>query len=584
MVRAEDRFIQGGWEYDKLFPKAQGKTRTVRKAATLNDTLGLLSRIVQEKGAQAKEIAKKLSGATVLETARNLWNFCTRFVRYKEDQEGIEQVRDTARLWADRSTGVDCDCFTQFISAVLTCLRIGHALRITKYPDYTRPWLSDDEIQYSHIYVVIPQRKGEIIIDPVYHEFNREAPYITKKDIPMELQYLSGIPDEEPFNMDIEDLSGGVGDLGLFKRKNKAGEKREDKQGSGVLHTVNRFNPAVAAMRAGVLAAMKLNLYGIAKKLRWAYLSEAEARKRGFEMERWTKYVKALHKLEKTFFSAGGKPENLKKAILEGKGNKDRAMPLKGFTLGYGEFQAHSSLVEILGPEIYSSEVVRPSVQSGVSGLGEVATAAALGVASTLLTALALLLKSIGELKHGPSPETAADPNSPDENLPANMQLPAAQDMELAPAALPSTQLQPEELVMMQQQANYRTPGEAMPAPTPGVDENQPTESKGFMGWVKDNPLLAAGIGVTLVGGGALLISSLTRKKKKSDAAMNGIPGGKRKSGKKRKKKSKARKQRKQKAKAKSKKKTPASCKPRKHTRRRARKSPFKFMRVELRD
>ena len=64
--------------------------------------------------------------------------------QYKLDKKGLEQLRRPARTWADRKSGVDCDCMSIFASSILTNLQIPHKFRITKY--------SQDS--WQHVYVI----------------------------------------------------------------------------------------------------------------------------------------------------------------------------------------------------------------------------------------------------------------------------------------------------------------------------------------------------------------------------------------------------------------------------------------------
>lgn len=83
--------------------------------------------------------------------------------------------------------------------------------------------------------------------------------------------------------------------------------------------TVVKYNPLTIAMRGGLLLAFKINIFQITEKLKWAYLTEAQAKERGFNMTQWYKIKDTLGKVENMFVKVGGDRENLKKAILSGK-------------------------------------------------------------------------------------------------------------------------------------------------------------------------------------------------------------------------------------------------------------------------
>jgi hypothetical protein len=129
---------------------------------------------------------------------------------------------------------------------------------------------------------------------------------------------------------------------------------------------------------------MKENLFGIAKKLRFAYLTNAQAQAKGMYMAAFGKLKKVLEKAEKIYTGAGGKKENLRLAILKGKGNRDKKVSLAGLE-GFGEVYADEQEYNI----IHTSSV------NGLGNLGEPATAATVAAATAALTAIGTALKSI---------------------------------------------------------------------------------------------------------------------------------------------------------------------------------------------
>lgn len=428
MERREDIKVRDGFEYDHYFPKAKLITITKKRGATVSDTLKLIPVVVQETLFHTKRFADEvIKDETLEQTCRNLWEFIVNHIAYKKDEDGKEQVRSPARAWHDRHNtdsegnpmGVDCDCYTVFISSVLTNLKIKHKLRITKY----------SENHFQHIYPIVPLENGRYItVDCVVKEFDYEEPYTEKKDTDMDLEYLNGVPstnkigDSQDFMglMDEQEAlselgkifkrkaagGGGAKKPGLFKRKPSAGGEKK-KAGAKVknflkkgLHITNRLNPATATLRAGILAAMKINFMKIGGQIRYAYLTEEQAQQKGLIMDRYRKMKGILTKLEKIFYGAGGKPENLKKAILTGRGNRDKAVPMNGLgSLGDVDgLNEDMSLSQLIGNEMYADEM------NGVYGLGELgepATAATIAAATTVLTTIAALIKSVGSLVPG---------------------------------------------------------------------------------------------------------------------------------------------------------------------------------------
>ncbi len=397
--------------YRHLFPKARAIDNTVKMGATVSDTVEFIPMVIKKTQWQVEKfVNQELRGLPTYEACEKLWHFVKNHIRYKKDERGIEQVRSARRLIHD-AVG-DCDCFTTFIGTCLSVLNIPIINRITKYKQNF----------FQHIYPIVPLGNGNYItMDCVVDEFNYEEPYTEKKDYKMDLQYLDGIEDDKlNGSVDAQDLFGwenDMGDLGkLFKRRQNTSAMPEGNQGGKgkkkgfqkiktfakkALNVVNKANPATALLRAGILASMKLNIMKVPQKLKWAYLSEDEARQKGADMSKFGKLKNILYKIEQIFFTAGGKPENLKKAILTGRGNRNKEVNGLGFVDGYDTemlgIDENSSLSSVLGATVYQDEFVNGL--EGTEGLGSaVAAGAAVASATTVMTAIAALLKGVGNL------------------------------------------------------------------------------------------------------------------------------------------------------------------------------------------
>ena len=410
MEATRKRNIKPGYEYDKLFPGSEGDTKTIRKNANVTHTVEFIPKVVNETLNQTKKVAHLLKGKTIYETCKNIWHFVYQHINYKKDQEGYEQIRSPSRRY-----GVDCDCYSVFISSILTNLGIAHILRITKYHrDY-----------FQHIYPIVPNDKKYITIDCVTDKFDYEVPFSEKKDYPMDLQYLNGFDGD------------GMGELGKIIKKNmakksptpKTNKKAEKKAVSlarkkassapaasssvptvnkkkgilkKVVNVVNKVNPATVLLRNGILAAMKLNVKNVAQRLRWSYLNLEQAVSKNIDPAKFQKLIETRQKLEKIFYGAGGNPDNLKKAILSGKGNKDKAvaglgmLPMNNWNNSMSEY---TGLNQLLGSEIYYSENVDGmEVFRGFGQLGEPVTLATVGAAMGVLAGIVAALKHIGDI------------------------------------------------------------------------------------------------------------------------------------------------------------------------------------------
>lgn len=215
MEARKKRQIRSGVEYDHFFPRAHVDTHTVQRNAGVGDTVAFIPKVVHKTLSHTKGIAHVLKGRNEYDTCRNIWNFVYYHIAYKKDRDGYEQIRSPARTWHDRHSGVDCDCYTTFISSILTNLGIRHKLRITKYSrDY-----------FQHIYPIALLTDKAVAIDCVTDQFDYEVPFSEKKDYPMDLQYLNG-PEGYGYDGQPDDLND-VGEIGQLLGEKVSLKRRE---------------------------------------------------------------------------------------------------------------------------------------------------------------------------------------------------------------------------------------------------------------------------------------------------------------------------------------------------------------------
>ncbi|GAA5036587.1 hypothetical protein GCM10011506_30140 [Marivirga lumbricoides] len=179
METLKKRYIKPGHEFNRLMPRSINLDSVVRPAgkAQLHHTINLIREIVPETKEDTRLLAQRLKGQTVRETCRNIWQFVYNHIQYARDKAGIEQVRRPSRTWADRRKGVDCDCYSVFISSILTNLNIPHQLRITKY---------GGKPNFQHIYPIVTLNNGShITLDCVTDHFDFEVPYSDVMDFDM---------------------------------------------------------------------------------------------------------------------------------------------------------------------------------------------------------------------------------------------------------------------------------------------------------------------------------------------------------------------------------------------------------------
>lgn len=524
------RAILDGNEFNHFFPKAEFGFKQIKRNADLNNTVALMEKVIRTTTQDTQNIARILKANTEFETLKKVWEFTFKYLQYKKDKQGVEQVRRPCRSWWDRHTGVDCDCMTVFIASILTNLKIPFRIRLAGY-GMTQ--------NFEHVYVVAILGDRKIIMDTVVHEFNKEVKPTFKKDLTMELEYLNGFDEEnQPLNTDQEALllfSDGNGFGSLFKKKEENKNlslKERIKKG---FHAVNKINPVTALLRAGILASMKLNVGKVARKLRYTYWSKEQALSNNMHLEKWQKLTEIRLKLERIFYGAGGKVENLKKSILEGKGNKDKKVALNGFEDSPYINTSSSRIDEIIGRDLYNDEFDEYN-QSSVNGLGEaITTASAIATASSVVALISEFIKKLGDLFKSGTPQAEAEiieDNTKDEIPPtvANELIPVdpptrtvANSGQTLPLLVPeSEQFNDPENTLIESRNKELYKDDATTKST--------TESGGLMQWIKDHPVLTAGILVVGVGGTIWAVKAYKKNQKTKN--LNGVTASKKKGGK----------------------------------------------------
>jgi hypothetical protein len=198
LVATGRRNIRNGSDYDQYFDlgKLQGTNPMLMAEGDNYDTLRKIDEMARRYASQTKKIAAKLKGSSMQQSLKNLWQFLYDHVQYKQDSSDREELRQPLRMWKDRTTGVDCDCFSIFIKSVLTHWGYSNASRMAAYKD-----------DFQHVYVVIPKdgaqsslekRSGYYVVDPVVNQFDYEVPFSKKYDRFMSLSSVNGLghPDQ----------------------------------------------------------------------------------------------------------------------------------------------------------------------------------------------------------------------------------------------------------------------------------------------------------------------------------------------------------------------------------------------------
>ena len=252
---------------------------------------------------------------------------------------------------------------------------------------------------------------------------------------------------------------------------------------------VVKYNPVSIVARNGYLLALKLNVSGMASKLKWGYATQAQAAAKGVSASDWQRSKSALVKVEKLFADKlQGSKTTLQSAILKGKA---------GGLSGGGNS----------------------------AGLGEPITASAIAAAAPLIIATINILKEAGLIGNNVKVdantvalEVASDPNA------------AAVMSQLEPGESSSSlPVQPE---ITENEAAVQRDSNALYTENP-TKPMENTNKPGLLSWVQANPIPSLTV-ASLIG---LIAYNLTSKESKSSSkGLSGYRSGKsgksRKSGK----------------------------------------------------
>ena len=185
-----------------------GKEIVWKVVGSTQDIMNCIAYADKHSAAYTQEFARQLEGFSIKDIAETIWLYLKHKITYKEDGLGTQDIKSPGALHESK-TG-DCKSFSIFTGSVLQNLGIPYKFRYTAYGDSTN---------YRHVYIVIPQRNGEIIIDGVWTHFNSEKPYSIKKDVNgnmAKISYIGAIEDDIKLdfgNIDILNMTDGQLDL-----------------------------------------------------------------------------------------------------------------------------------------------------------------------------------------------------------------------------------------------------------------------------------------------------------------------------------------------------------------------------------
>ncbi|WP_291861581.1 hypothetical protein [Marinilabilia sp.] len=200
---------------------------------------------------------------------------------------------------------------------------------------------------------------------------------------------IQGLGELDDLDEEIDGLEGQRGLGGFFKSLKrigrkigkgiKKGVKKAGKIAKKAVKAVVRFNPLSIAIRNGLLAGSRLNMFDIAKKLQYAYLPDHLAAKHNIDPKKLADLKKRHAKVKKLFNGLQGREKNLRSAILKGAKQKSPDFSLKGAEGIIAGLEGLSAIGEL----------------GELGTLGAVATAASVGAASGVLAKIKNWLKPV---------------------------------------------------------------------------------------------------------------------------------------------------------------------------------------------
>jgi hypothetical protein len=149
-----------------------------------NDIISTLNGKFSEAVEQTKNV--KFSGDNLTAKGRAIWNYLKNAIAYKKDASGKQIIQLPSRMILDTKAA---DCKSLALAAASFMKSNGFKNVRLRYTSYSK-----NDKTPTHVYAVGADENGnDIIIDPVYKQFNKELSYTFKQDYPMQISVLSGL-------------------------------------------------------------------------------------------------------------------------------------------------------------------------------------------------------------------------------------------------------------------------------------------------------------------------------------------------------------------------------------------------------
>jgi hypothetical protein len=242
---------------------------------TTKDIVNAIESAHKEFAPDYDGFAKEFWAGSPYETARALFDFEKRHMRYDAEPEHFQSVRSPGAILHDAANDpasrFDCKHYASFINGVVC------ALRRKGFPIQSHyRFVSDDPNRaVHHVFAVVTDgRGGEWWVDPVLSSFNTRPQFYNTKDLNMGLYKISGFEQSPamssaPYNLP---LVNGIGKKHAAHAKAKHHSNVLKKIAHGF--KVNAANAGhlalkvnLAPARGSFLALVDLNAFNLAHKL-----------------------------------------------------------------------------------------------------------------------------------------------------------------------------------------------------------------------------------------------------------------------------------------------------------------------------
>ncbi|WP_271729386.1 LPD1 domain-containing protein [Aquimarina algiphila] len=285
-----------------------------------SDTIALLERGILAEVNKAREVlANEKRQPTVISQLVDV-NMELRILDNLMQSWQDEDLRDSTLMSAIRSNSQ----YTNFFRAIKSSLDQLQHEQLNGF--------DDDELNEPLYLARIPNNE-DLLLDVLQDEDDEDLEgfddmYDDDYEDDEDLEGLGMLDDEfedyddfEDFeDSDTQDLSGFF--KKVFRKIGKVAKK--------VVKAVVRFNPATLAMRGAIILVLKMNLFKFSEKLIYGYLTQAQAKQQGLNLNEWRRRVQKLRRAEKFFTKIGGRASKFRKAIVRGKGGRRAKLPLRG--------------------------------------------------------------------------------------------------------------------------------------------------------------------------------------------------------------------------------------------------------------